>query len=204
MRWVVATGNAGKARELALLLGGRATLVTARELGVSLPDLAAAETGASYAENAWLKARALARVVPEAFVLADDSGLEVRALAWGPGVHSAHFAGPNADDRANVAKLCRALRGISRTGRAAVFRAVLCLLAPDGRALFGAGHVAGYVVTEPRGTDGFGYDPVFCPEGETATVAELGAAWKAAHSHRARAARALLARFDAELGVSLK
>ena len=120
-------------------------------------------------------------------MLGEDSGIEVDALGGRPGVHSARWAGPGADP---VAKLVAELDGVDARG--ARYVCELVAIAPDGRELRGTGTLPGTVAEAPRGSEGFGYDPVFVPEGETNTVAELGNAWKRENSHRARAARALL------------
>jgi XTP/dITP diphosphohydrolase len=120
-------------------------------------------------------------------VLGEDSGLEVKALGGRPGIRSARYGTEGAD--ANE-KLLGELRGVE--DRAARYVCELVLIAPDGRELRGTGVLEGGIAEEPSGTEGFGYDPVFIPEGEEQTVAELGNEWKSRNSHRARAARALL------------
>jgi XTP/dITP diphosphohydrolase len=132
-------------------------------------------------------------VPPGAWILAEDSGLEVEALAGAPGIRSARYAGPTASDAENVSMLLAALDGVTLERRRARFVAELVCLSPDGSEFRGRGSLEGAIAPEPRGSAGFGYDPVFIPAGETRTVAELGDGWKREHSHRARAARALLA-----------
>jgi XTP/dITP diphosphohydrolase len=149
------------------------------------------ETGATYYENAALKAR-FGREHTDGWVLAEDSGLEVEALGWRPGVLSARYAPEGAPA---VAKLLGELGGVDDRGARYVSEVVL--LAPDGGELSATGVLEGRIADEARGSEGFGYDPVFIPEGEAGTVAELGNGWKAQHSHRARAARALLTALDA-------
>ena len=144
------------------------------------------ETGETYYENARAKAE-LGRS-PEAWSLGDDSGLEVEGLGGGPGVLSARFAGPGEDP---VAKLLGALRDSSGPARKARYVCELVALSPSGVEFRGTGVLNGRIAAEPRGSEGFGYDPVFVPVGEERTVAELGNAWKRLHSHRALAARAL-------------
>jgi XTP/dITP diphosphohydrolase len=140
------------------------------------------ETGASYYENALGKARhGVGRA--ETWVLGEDSGIEVRALDGQPGIESARWA----ED--GVAALLEALDGVD--GREARYVCELVALSPDGEELRGTGTVEGTIAREPRGTEGFGYDPIFVPLGQTRTVAELGNDWKREHSHRALAARAL-------------
>jgi XTP/dITP diphosphohydrolase len=175
---VLCSRNAHKARELEALLPGW----TIEPLG---RDDYPPETGATYYDNAALKAR-FGREHSDGWVLAEDSGLEVAALGGRPGVLSARYApeGPPA-----IAKLLGELGGIE--DRRARYVSELVLLSPDGRELRGTGTLEGRIAHEPSGDEGFGYDPVFIPAGEERTVAELGNDWKAERSHRARAARAL-------------
>lgn len=176
---VLCSRNRHKARELEALLPGWTIETLDRD---DYPQ----ETGATYYENAAIKAR-FGREHANAWVLAEDSGLEVEALDGRPGVLSARYApeGPPA-----VAKLLAELDGIEE--REARYVSELVLLAPDAGELRGTGTLDGRIAREPAGAEGFGYDPVFIPAGEKGTVAELGNAWKAEHSHRSRAARALL------------
>ena len=145
------------------------------------------ETGATYYENAALKAR-FGREHTAGWVLGEDSGLEVAALDGRPGVRSARYAPEGAPA---VMKLLGELEGIE--DREARFVSELVLLGPDGREARGTGTLEGRIAHEPAGSEGFGYDPIVVPHGEVRTVAELGNEWKAGNSHRARAARALLA-----------
>lgn len=152
------------------------------------------EEGETFYENARAKALFAREVAdPDLWVLGEDSGLEVEALSGGPGVHSARFAGPGATDEDNVAKLLDTLRGLDDEGRRARYVSELVLLSPDLEEFRGTGILEGRISSERRGSEGFGYDPVFVPEGQELTVAELGNEWKAENSHRAEAARALLA-----------
>jgi XTP/dITP diphosphohydrolase len=157
--------------------------------GWELEPLAAGEwpdeTGESYEENARLKARFGREHVPGAWILGEDSGIECAALGGGPGVHSARWA--PAGDQAD-ALLERLAGEIDRRARMV---SVLVALSPEGEELTGTGVLEGTIATERRGESGFGYDPIFVPDGFTQTVAELGEAWKGEHSHRARAAKAL-------------
>jgi XTP/dITP diphosphohydrolase len=181
VRALLCSRNAHKARELERLLPGWTVEPLAR--GDYPP-----ETGATYYENAALKAAFGRRhAVPDTWVLAEDSGIEVDALGGRPGVHSARYApeGPPA-----IAKLLAELEGAS--GRDARYVSELVAIAPDGAELRGTGVLCGRIAREARGSEGFGYDPVFVPGGAERTVAELGNEWKARNSHRARAARALL------------
>ncbi len=140
------------------------------------------EDGASYYENARGKAEFGRSLEPRAWVLADDSGIEVAALGGAPGVATARWA----DD--GVARLLEELAGVD--DRRARYVCELVALAPDGREVRGTGLLEGTITNERRGKEGFGYDPIFVPDGETRTVAERGDAWKARSSHRARAAAA--------------
>jgi XTP/dITP diphosphohydrolase len=179
MKAVLCSRNPHKARELERLLPGWTFEPLDRH---DYPP----ETGATYYENAALKAR-FGRERTDGWVLAEDSGLEVEALGGRPGVLSARYAPEGAPA---VAKLLGELEGIE--DRAARYVSELVLLSPDGRELRGTGKLDGRIAHEPAGSEGFGYDPIFIPDGEERTVAELGNEWKAGNSHRARAAHVLL------------
>lgn len=176
---VLCSRNRHKARELERLLPGWTIEPLDR-------DDCPPETGATYYENAALKAR-FGREHAHGWVLAEDSGLSVGALGGRPGVLSARYAPEGAPA---IAKLLGELEGVEDRG--AHYVSELVLLAPDGRELRGTGTLEGRIAHEPAGSEGFGFDPIFIPEGEDRTVAELGDDWKAEHSHRARAARSLL------------
>jgi XTP/dITP diphosphohydrolase len=150
------------------------------------------ETGSTFYENALAKARhGRDTAAPELWVIGEDSGLEVEGLGGRPGIRSARYAGPEASDEENVARLLDELAVGEGKARRARYVSELVLLSPEGE-LRGTGTLEGLIAGEPRGSEGFGYDPVFIPEGEERTVAELGDDWKRKHSHRARAAHALL------------
>ena len=192
--WVLATSNRGKVAELAALLGeaGLNMRVTAQgELGVFAP----AETGLTFVENALLKARHATRVTGLP-ALADDSGLSVTALGGAPGIYSARFAGANADDQANIAKLLASLAALAaRTqDRSARFHCVLVALqhADDPAPLIATGSWAGQIALAPRGAGGFGYDAVFFDPALGLTAAELDPAVKNRVSHRGAALRELV------------
>jgi XTP/dITP diphosphohydrolase len=186
MKVVLASRNPGKLRELRALLPGW-EIEPADTSGVE-------EKGATFYENARLKALHARRVAPsEAWALGEDSGLEVDGLGGAPGVRSARFAGEQASDEENVEKLLRELAGLAAADRGARYVCELVLVSPDGEEQRGTGALEGAIGPERRGSGGFGYDPVFVPDGATVTVAELGDGWKAAASHRASAVRALLA-----------
>lgn len=144
------------------------------------------EDGRTFLENALKKAREVSRHISET-VLADDSGLEVDVLGGEPGIHSARYAGPGADDEANNAKLLKALEGVPADKRGAVFRCVLVLFCPDGRSASFEGAWRGRILSEPRGTMGFGYDPLFLDPGQGLTAAELPPEVKNRISHRGQA-----------------
>jgi XTP/dITP diphosphohydrolase len=176
LRAVLASQNAHKLEELRTALAGW-------ELELLDADSFPPEDGDTYYENALAKARFGRGLVGDAWVLGEDSGIEAAALGGRPGVESARWA----ED--GVAALLDALDGV--TDRRARYVCELVALGPDGAERRGTGTLEGTVAHEARGSEGFGYDPIFTPEGETQTVAELGNAWKAENSHRARAARAL-------------
>jgi len=180
LRAVLASHNEHKLRELRHALPGW-------ELELLDADELPAEEGESYYENARAKARfGRARAEPDRWVLGEDSGIEVEALDGGPGVQSARWA-----EGEHVERLLAELRGVVGEGRRARYVCELVCLSPELEELRGTGVLEGRIAEEPCGSEGFGFDPVFVPEGEKRTVAELGDEWKAASSHRARAARAL-------------
>ena len=185
LRLLLASSNEHKARELrAALPCFEIELLGARDF----PE----ETGATFHENARGKAlhgRMIA--APGTSVIGEDSGLEVDGLEGRPGVFSARYAGPSASDEDNVAKLLGELRDIAGEGRRARYVSELVCLSPELGEIRANGVLTGAIAEAARGSGGFGYDPVFVPDGETRTVAELGDGWKAEHSHRARAARML-------------
>lgn len=187
-RVVLATGNPGKAREIQALLGDRWEVILQSELGVT----PAQETGATFVENALLKARqaAAATGLP---AIADDSGLEVDALGGAPGVISARYAGDGASDRDNVDRLLAEMADVAEPRRTARFRCVMVYVrSPDDPApLVAEGCWEGRITHSPRGLAGFGYDPVFEDPALACTAAELPAALKNARSHRGQACRAL-------------
>jgi XTP/dITP diphosphohydrolase len=190
-RLLLATANKGKLRELRAILADVPVELVGLEQAGPGPPPEVAETGETFLDNARIKARAYAAWSGLAAV-ADDSGLEVDALGGAPGVRSARYAGPGADDRANLERLLRELAGVPPERRRARFRcaAVLADLR-GGREWHAEAAWEGRIVEPPRGSNGFGYDPVFLPEGWDRTSAEVDAATKDAASHRGRAFRAL-------------
>jgi XTP/dITP diphosphohydrolase len=187
-RLVIATHNPGKVPEIAALLGGRFDVVSAGDLGLPEPE----ETEATFAGNAVLKARAAADAAGLP-ALADDSGLSVRALGGAPGVLSARWAGPGKDFAAAMDRLEAELAASGSQDRAAWFTSALAVAWPQGPAVVVEGRVDGTLVFPRRGDRGFGYDPVFQPEGESLTFGEMDPERKEAISHRARAFAALKA-----------
>ena len=179
---IVATHNDNKLREIGQILPG---------WEISGEDAGVEETGATFAENALLKARAVAARHPGAWVLADDSGLAVDALGGAPGVRSARYAGRDGDTPANNALLLKNLTGV--TDRRAHFACAIALIAPDGTVRHFEGRCDGHIAEAPSGNGGFGYDPLFIPDGHNRSFAELAPAAKNAISHRGRALAALRA-----------
>jgi XTP/dITP diphosphohydrolase len=179
----LATKNPGKVREIRAILAGVDVVAPSPEW---VPP---EETGATYLENALLKARSLVSSsgMP---AMADDSGIEVDALGGAPGPLSARYAGPAATDEENLAKLIEVV--LASSVRTARYRCVAVLVMPDGASFVAEGTVEGTLVTEPRGSGGFGYDPIFVPLGHIRTMAELDPVAKDAISHRGKAFGALL------------
>jgi XTP/dITP diphosphohydrolase len=181
LRAAVASRNEHKLRELEAAL-------PALELSLLDADDYPPETGETYYENALGKALHGRTSAPDGvWVLGEDSGIEVEGLGGEPGVHSARWH----DGRGEVPALLERLEGIEGDRRRARYVCELVAISPDGREVRGRGELRGRIAAEPSGSQGFGYDPIFVPEGEARTVAALGDAWKRRNSHRARAARAL-------------
>ncbi|MFD9864196.1 RdgB/HAM1 family non-canonical purine NTP pyrophosphatase [Streptomyces alboflavus] len=190
-RLILATRNAGKLTELTAILAAARLdheLVGA-DAYPDVPDVK--ETGVTFAENALLKAHALAKATGQPAV-ADDSGLCVDVLGGAPGIFSARWAGRHGDDRANLDLLLAQLGDIDDPHRGAHFACAAALALPDGTERVVEGRLLGTLRHTPAGTGGFGYDPVLQPEGETRTCAELTADEKNAISHRGKAFRALV------------
>ena len=187
---VLATGNAGKLREMREILAP--WNVEVRSQG-DYTRTAAEETGLTFIENALLKARhaAAASGLP---AIADDSGLEVDALRGAPGIHSARYAGPGADDQANNERLLRELAGIAAPARTARYRCAMVFLrwAHDPAPVIAQAAWEGVIADAPRGSGGFGYDPLFLVDDGARTAAELAAEDKNRRSHRGRALRDLV------------
>ena len=184
---VCASANPDKVAEMADVLAGRVVLLP-RPAGMG----EVVEDADTLEGNAILKARAVCEYAGAA-ALADDTGLEVDALGGAPGVWSARYAGPDAGYADNLARLLAEMRDVEPSQRTARFRTVAAVCFPDGASVVAEGVVEGAITAEPRGTGGFGYDPVFAPvEAGGLTFSEMGPAAKNAMSHRARALRALL------------
>ncbi len=190
-RLVFATNNAHKLQEVRQILGDAFEVVSLAEIGCH-DDIP--ETEPTLEGNALIKARWVAQKFG-CSCFADDTGLEVDALGGAPGVRSARYAASEGeaghDSQANMRLLLRNLQGV--TDRAAQFRTVMALVREDGSELTVSGKVEGHIIESPRGADGFGYDPVFVPQGDSRTFAEMSAEEKNAVSHRRRATEALLA-----------
>jgi XTP/dITP diphosphohydrolase len=190
MRVVLASSNKGKLRELAsLLVPFGIDLVAQNTLGIDTPP----ETGDTFAANALLKARhaAAATNLP---ALADDSGIEVDALGGRPGIFSARYAGEGASDQDNLRKMLSELDGVPGEKRTARYQCVIAYVSTpgDSQPILATGAWEGTLISEPRGLGGFGYDPIFVPQGFDRTAAELDPAEKNALSHRGQALRALV------------
>lgn len=191
-RLVLATRNPGKVAELGALVRASAPVaVLALDAFPDVPEVE--EQGTSYAENAVQKAQAVAAATGLP-ALADDSGLEVEALDGAPGIRSARYAGPGADDRDRVGGLLAALIGVPADARGARFRCAVALAWPDGRVVTAEGECRGRIAAESVGEGGFGYDPIFVADELGRTFASVSAQEKQQLSHRARAMRALLDR----------
>ncbi len=182
----IATGNKGKLEEYKLTLSKipEIKIFSQSDLPYFTPR---PEDGATFLDNARIKAKSVKALKNEHWVLGEDSGLEVEGLQNLPGVHSARYAGPHARDSENVAKLLKMIQIRSATNRKAQFKCVSVVLTPDGEEWVFEGLMKGQISLKAIGTMGFGYDPVFIPDGETKTLAELGTSYKIQKSHRALA-----------------
>ncbi len=190
MKLIIASNNAHKIYEIKKILSGKFDeIISLREAGISHETV---EDGKTFIENALKKAREIAEISGCA-ALADDSGITAHALGNEPGIYSARYAsldGENADDEANNALLLRNLA--DKSDKSAHYTAAIALVYPDGRSVTSEGYMYGTLINERRGERGFGYDPIFVPDGETRTVAEMTDEEKNAISHRANALNALL------------
>ncbi len=198
--WVVASGNPGKQREIRQILAGAGVEVEslARYGEVSFP-----EEGLDYGRNAIEKARAVASQIGETAV-ADDSGIEVDALDGRPGPLSARYGGEGLDDRARVETLLAALAAVPAGERTARFVCFAALATPDGDTVLAQGECKGLILEASRGEAGFGYDPIFQPDGYTESMGQIAQETKNRISHRARAFRDLYARWANSSGLGLQ
>ena len=190
-RVVLATGNPGKLRQFSELLGACGlVLVRQSDFGIEPPP----ETGSTFLENSLIKARNAARLTGLP-AIADDSGLEVDALGGRPGLYSARYAGAGASDEENLRKMLDELQDVAPAQRTARYRSVIVFVAGpmDFSPLVGEGVWEGSIADAPRGSGGFGYDPIFIPRGETQTAAQMPAELRNDLCHRGQAARAFLA-----------
>lgn len=186
----IATTNKGKLREISgQLIPHNWVIKTLQDLPAYTPP---PETGKTFLENARIKAKSLAAVCKGDWVMAEDSGLEVKGLGGLPGVHSARYAGENAKDAENLLKVLKMLQLKAVSDRSACFRTALVVIDPNGVESTHEGLLNGLIAKAPAGTEGFGYDSIFIPEGETQTLAQLGLAFKNRVSHRTRAVQAWL------------
>ncbi len=183
---VFATNNQHKIDEAQDIVKGKLKLISLKEAGV---DIDVDETETTFRGNAWLKAQAVWELTGLPCV-ADDSGLCVEALGGEPGVYSSRYAGEAGNHTKNNEKLLKEMEG--KSDRRAFFTTVLCLVGLDDTPLYIEGRVNGVILREIQGQDGFGYDPLFCPDGDNRSFAEMSAAEKNAMSHRGRAFQSLM------------
>lgn len=188
---ILATSNTHKIREFKGLLTGSDFELSSAEVCGGMPQVV--EDGDSYAANARIKAIALRALAPnKAWILSDDSGLEVDALGGAPGIYSARYAGCGASDSKNVKKLLIELSDRVGGDRKAHFRCVLCLVDSEGNESYHEGISRGVIASGSFGSGGFGYDPIFIPDGHRESFGKLGKEIKALYSHRAQAVKAML------------
>lgn len=195
----IATGNKGKLDEYRLSLGKvpEFKVFSQADLRHFTPR---PEDGLTFLDNARIKAKSVRALKPEHWILGEDAGLEVEGLNNLPGVHTARYAGPNARDSENIAKLLKMIQIRTSANRKAQFKCISVVLTPQNEEWIFEGVLKGQISNKATGTLGFGYDPVFIPEGETKTLAELGTAYKIKKSHRAIALAQFLAKLkDAAL-----
>ena len=200
-RLVLATHNAAKLIELRRILAGAGVAVQLSGLNEFPGAPEVAETGLTFAENALLKARAIAAFTGLPAV-SDDSGLCVEVLNGMPGIFSARWSGRHGDDSANLSLVLAQIADIAEPNRGAHFTCAAALALPDGREGVAEGRLDGSLTYAPRGTGGFGYDPIFVPEGLSVTTAEMTPEAKDEISHRGRAFRALVPVITTELGLN--
>lgn len=184
-RVIVASQNRGKIREIGEILAKFGMETVARD-DAGIPPFEVEETGETFEENSYLKAKAIFDMAHE-ITIADDSGIEVDALGGKPGVYSARYAGEDCTPADNNRLLLEQLRGVPEEKRTGRFVSVITMLFPDGSVLTARGEVEGHILTELRGEGGFGYDPLFLPDGETESFGEMSPEAKNRISHRGKA-----------------
>jgi XTP/dITP diphosphohydrolase len=187
----IATGNKGKLSEYKLLLKEIIDLKVFSQGDISSFS-PRPEDGKTFLENARIKAKTLRSIKNDVWVLGEDAGLEVEGLNNLPGLHSARYAGPKASDSENVAKLLKMMTLRPMQNRNAKFVCTTVVITPQGEEWVFTGEMKGKIASKPAGLHGFGYDPLFIPEGQTQTLAEIGDGFKTQHSHRSQALRAFL------------
>jgi XTP/dITP diphosphohydrolase len=194
----IATGNKGKVSEYKILLNELPELkvFTQADIASFTPR---PEDGKTFLDNARIKAKTLRAVKNNVWVLGEDSGLEVEGLNNLPGIHSARYAGPKASDSENVSKLIKMMTLKPMANRNAKFVCSTVVFTPTGEEWVFTGEMKGTIASKPAGLHGFGYDPVFIPEGQTQTLAELGSGYKTQHSHRSQAVKQFLEKYKATL-----
>lgn len=195
----IATGNKGKLDEYKMALKNVPGLQIFHQ-GEIKGFSPRPEDGATFLDNARIKAKTLKAVKPHAWVLGEDAGLEVAGMNNLPGVHSARYAGNNASDSENVAKLLKMMQIRNISPRTAQFKCVTVVYTPDNQEWIFEGVMKGKISEKPVGQMGFGYDPIFVPENETKTLAELGPGYKIQHSHRAQALNKFLQQLQTVIG----
>lgn len=187
----IATGNKGKLSEFKILFEKEFPQIqihSQAELPTYSPP---PENGSTFLENARIKTKSLKAMKPGEWVMGEDSGLEVEGLGNLPGIHSARYAGPKASDSENLAKLLKMMQIKAVANRAARFLCTMVVYSPTGEEFVFVGELKGQIGKIPAGQHGFGYDPIFIPEGETKTLAEIGSGYKSKNSHRAKATHQL-------------
>ena len=195
---VAATNNRHKIQEIeAITQEFGMSIISRDEAGV--PDIEINEDGETFEENSYKKAFEIMKLCNN-ITIADDSGLEVDCLDGAPGVYSARFAGKDGDDDANNRKLMELIKDVPYEQRTGRFVSVITMVFPDGETISARGEVEGHLLTEKRGTSGFGYDPLFVPEGYDRTFGELGPEIKNSISHRSRALARLRELLDRRRG----
>lgn len=198
MKIVFATGNAGKVREVkAILADLNMEVLSMKEAGVTAE---AEENGTTFAENAVIKAKDIATKIPDAIVMADDSGLVVDALNGEPGIYSARYLGEDTSYRIKNANIISRLEGVPVEKRTARFVCAIAAVMPDGMVLTTEGTIEGYIGYEERGEGGFGYDPIFMVPEYNCTTSELSPEVKNAISHRGKALQAMKVKVQEILG----